>query len=153
MRGGPDLVLALSAVALGIAYFLGARALPVSLLSDAVGPGGLPAIIAVVMALSGAALALRALRAAPVAAAEEDAPAHGRALGLLAILVGYVALLPLLGYPLAIGLFAALVAAYAGARRPLTILAFGAGTAAVLWLSFVAALGIGLPAGRLFAGA
>ena len=152
MSGRRDVALGLAAAALGIAYFFAARALPISLLSDAVGPGGVPGTVAVVMFLAGALLALRGVRAGRTATADVASSAHGRALGLMIMLVAYVALLPLLGYPVAIGLLAAAVATYAGARRLPSVLAFGVGTAAVLWLSFVGALGIGMPAGRLLGG-
>lgn len=145
-----DLALGLAAVALAAAWFVAADGLPISMLSDAVGPGGVPKAVALVMGGAGSLLALGALRGKR-AMDDLPRPAHGRALGLLAILVIYVVLVPLLGYVVAIGVLAAAVAAYAGARGP-GVAAFGAGAAALLWLSFVQALGVAFPAGRLFGG-
>lgn len=147
-----DLALGLVAVALAAAWFTAADAVPVSMLSDAVGPGGVPKVVAVVMGGAGSLLALGALRGKR-ATDDLPNPAHGRALGLLAILVAYIVLVPLVGYVVAIGALAAAVAAYAGAPLGPKVVAFGVGAAALLWLSFVQALGVAFPAGRLFGGA
>jgi hypothetical protein len=63
----------------------------------------------------------------------------------------YVLAIPMLGYPLALGLLAAAVAWLGGARGP-SLALFAAGLAAVFWVLFVAVLGIPFPAGALFGG-
>jgi len=146
-----DVALGLAALALAVAYWLAADGIQDSLLSDAVGAGGLPKALAVVMGGAGALLAIRAalLRGAAAAGAG-PAPAHGRALGLFAMLVAYVPLAPLLGYPLALGAMAAAVALYAGAPARPGLLAYAAGVAALFWLGFVKLLGVAFPVGALF---
>jgi hypothetical protein len=145
-----DITLGVAALALAGAYAALARTIPVSLLSDAVGPGGVPLAIAVVMAAAGAVLILRSL----VRPADDvlPQPLHGRAAGLLALLVGYVVAVPFLGYPLSLGLLAGAVALYAGARPGLGLAGFAAATGALFWFGFVRVMGIPFPAGTLFGG-
>lgn len=143
-----DLALGIAALALAGAYAALARTIPVSLLADAVGPGGVPLAIAVVMAAAGAVLILRSL----LRPGQEvlPNPAHGRAAGLLALLVGYVLAVPVLGYPLSLGVLAGAVAFYAGAPRGFALAGFAAATAALFWFGFVRVMGIPFPAGTLF---
>lgn len=153
MSRAKDVGFGLAATALGLAWYVQAAGIEDSLLSDAVGAGGVPKVIALVMAGAGALLVLRALLSRP-AAEEEDRSLgqHAKAAGLLAMTIAYVVAAPVLGFPIAIGLFAAVVAVYAGARMGATPLAFGAGVAAVFWVSFVKALGIAFPVGAIFGG-
>ena len=147
-----DLGLGLGALVLAGAWYVQAAAIEDSLLSDAVGAGGVPKVLAVVMGTVGALLALRALLGYGAAAAVRPAAAHAKAAGLLGLLVAYVLLVPLLGFALTVGLFAAAVALYAGAPRRPAVLGFGAGLAALFWLGFVKLLGVAFPAGALFGG-
>jgi putative tricarboxylic transport membrane protein len=145
-----DIALGIAALALAGAYAALARAIPVSLLADAVGPGGVPLAIAVLMAAAGAVLILRSLLRP--AAEALPTPRHGRAAGLLALLIGYVFAVPFLGYPLSLGLLAGAVALYAGARPGLGLAGFAAGVGALFWFGFVRVMGIPFPAGTLFGG-
>jgi putative tricarboxylic transport membrane protein len=149
MSRAADLGLGLGALALAGAYGAMASAIPVSMLSDAVGPGGVPLVIAGLMGVAGAGLLLRTALVGPGKPREQ--PDHARAAGLLVLLVLYALAVPLLGYPLAIGLLAAAVALFAGARG-LSVVAFAAGLAGLFWLGFVRLLGIPFPAGTLFGG-
>jgi putative tricarboxylic transport membrane protein len=144
-----DVSLGVGALALAGAYGAMATAIPVSLLSDAVGPGGMPLVIAGLMAFGGAGLLVKTALVGGDAAGKQ--PDHRRAAGLLAILVAYVAAVPLLGYPLAVGLLAAAVAFFAGGRG-IGIAVFAAALAALFWFGFVKLLGIPFPAGLLFGG-
>ena len=85
MSRAADTGLGLGAIALAAGYGAMAAAIPKSLLSDAVGPGGVPLVIAGLMGLAGAGLLLRAALAGSGDARE--APDHARAAGLLALLV------------------------------------------------------------------
>lgn len=144
-----DAALGIGALALAGAYGAMATAIPVSMLSDAVGPGGVPLVVAGMLGLGGAGLLIKA---ALVGGGEaEKQPDHARAVGLLAILVAYVAAVPVLGFPLAIGILAAAVAYFAGGRG-IGIVAFAAALAALFWVSFVKLLGIPFPSGILFGG-
>ncbi len=145
-----DIALGLAALVLAGAYWALAAAVPVSLLSDAVGPGGVPMAIAVLMGGAGAVLVIRSLLR-PTAEAPPS-PAHGRAAGLLALLVAYVVAVPFIGYPLALGLLAGAIAFYAGARPGLSLAAFAAATGVLFWFGFVRVMGIPFPAGTLFGG-
>jgi len=149
----PDIALGLVATALGLGWYWQAASIEDSLLSDAVGAGGVPMALALLMAGAGVLLVLRSLRTAPLAAQPgRSAAAHAKAAGLLALMVGYMLAAPLLGYALTIGLFATLVAAYAGARIGFAVAAFGAGVAAVFWGGFVGLLGVAFPTGSVFGG-
>jgi hypothetical protein len=140
--------LGLGAVVLACGYGWQAASIEDSMLSDTIGAGGVPLGIAVMVGLCGAVVALRGLRAGAGDSAT-DWRAHARAAGLLALLAGYLMAVPWLGYPLAVALLGAGVAAYAGAPRGPWLAAFGAGLAAVLWGVFVGVLGVPFPAGRL----
>jgi hypothetical protein len=149
MSRAADVALGVGALALAGAYAALAQAIPVSLLSDAVGPGGVPFVIAIMMGVAGAGLLLRTalVGSRPL----KDSPDHARAAGLLGLLVLYVLAVPLLGYPIAVALLATTVAWFAGARGP-TIVAFAIGLAVLFWLGFVKLLGIPFPSGTLFGG-
>lgn len=149
MSRAADVSLGVGALALAGAYGAMATAIPVSLLSDAVGPGGVPLAIAGLVGLAGAGLVLRTALVGPQAA--KGHPDHPRAAGLLALLVLYVIAVPLVGYPLGIGALAAVIAWFAGARGP-GIVAFAIGLAGFFWLAFVKLLGIPFPTGTLFGG-
>ena len=140
-------------MALGAAYFAQAAAIEDSLLSDAIGAGGVPKGIAILIGGAGAALLARSLpHLGAAAGARFAAGPHLKALGLLGLLGLYLLLLPLLGYALSILLLAVAVAAYTGAPLRPALLLFGAGTAAVLWAAFVGLLGVPLPQGSLLGG-
>jgi putative tricarboxylic transport membrane protein len=72
---------------------------------------------------------------------------HWKALGLLALLAAFVAIVPVLGFVVSIGLFVAAVAYYAGARDAKTLMWCALLTGPMLWLSFDYALEIHLPTG------
>jgi hypothetical protein len=134
-----DLVLAALGLALAGACWLAADALPVSLLSDEVGAGGVPKALAVLLA--GISLAI-------LFSGESETPArqnHLKALGIGALGFAYVAVAPLIGYFLSITLLAGGAAVYYGARRPAGVALFALGSAALLWAAFGALLGIPLP--------
>jgi putative tricarboxylic transport membrane protein len=69
------------------------------------------------------------------------------AVGLLAILAVYVALLPVLGYVPSIGLLIGAVAWFAGARKAVSVVACMVVAGPLLWLMFDWALEIRLPVG------
>jgi putative tricarboxylic transport membrane protein len=149
MSRGADLALGAAALALAGGYGAMAYAIPPSLLADAVGPGGVPLMIAGLMAASGAGLILRTLLVGAGEAGRQ--PDHPRAAGLLGLLVLYTLAVPFLGYPLAIFLLAAAVAWFGGARGRAVVL-FALGLAVLFWAIFVALLGVPFPAGHLFGG-
>ena len=143
-----DLVFGVAALAVATLYYVLARDIPTSLLDDVVGSRGLPMTYGAVLAGLAAmqvARGLLARRSGPHAA--RGGAMNVRALGTLALGVGYGALLPWLGYAGSIGLLIAATAAHQGAglNRRLAIVAVCG--AAFLWALFVWLLGIPQPAG------
>lgn len=150
MSRARDASLAFAAIALGLAWYWKAAQIEDSLLSDAVGAGGVPKALAALMAAAGALLLARSLWRAPPAEEGRPPGAHLKAAGLVAIILAYIWAAPVIGYVPAIALFSIAAAAYAGARISPTLAAFGLGLAAFFWVSFVKLLGIPFPTGALF---
>ena len=146
-----DSVCAALGLALAVAYYAAADALPRSLLADGVGADGVPKLLAVVLAVLSAALGARSFIArAPAASAGNDDPGllrHLRALGVAALGAAFVVLAPVLGYPLALGLLLLAATLYYGASLRLQLVIYAAGAAAILWLIFARGLGVAMPAG------
>lgn len=155
-----DRVLALLAAALALTYVVGARGLEDSLLSDAVGAGGVPQAVGVTMLVAAIALFGKSFISAKrgmdtVPAIEADSATDGRSfvlrtVGLVLILCVYAALLPLAGYPLSISLLVLAAGWLAGAplRLPLLLCATTAGP--VMWGLFGFLLQVRMPLGTLW---
>jgi hypothetical protein len=153
-----DLVAGSGLLVFSVVYYLAAAAIPASQLSDTVGPGGVPKSYGIALGILSILLIGQALLArrravttrAKIAADEEsrqDRYRALRALGMLAIGVAYLVLLPVIGYVLSLALLIFAAAWYQeGARRrwliPTAIV--GAG---MFWAIFVALLQIDQPAG------
>ena len=144
-----DLACAVSGLALALAAWLAARALPTSLLSDGVGADGVPKLLAGALAAVSLWIGTRALLRR-AGAADEPAARHLRALGVAALGFAYAACAPFLGYPLALALLLGAAALYYGASaRPQTAL-FAVAGAFVLWLVFARMLGVAMPGGLFY---
>ena len=151
-----DFALGLGAIALAAGYLYVASGIQESLLSDAVGAGGVPRALGWAMAALGILLCLRSLSftaAAPKAATppapDNTTTAHARhphlqALALLGILIGYALLAPYLGYALSIAALIAAVATYGGAAIDRNLLLISGAGGLVLWLVFAKILGISM---------
>ena len=158
-----DFFLGLGAIALAGGYLYVGSSIQESMLSDATGAGGVPRALGWAMGVLGLLLCLRSLSfaasgrqpsaAAPPAQNETAAPAHShphlRALGLFAILVGYIVVAPYLGYAVAIAVLIAAVAAYGGAAIDRKLLLISAAGGLALWLVFAKVLGISMQASVL----
>jgi len=117
--------------------------------SAAVGPAAVPLPVGVALGVVGALLLVDARRKLPRAAAGAAwQPRAGlRVLGLVAALIGFALLLPLLGYVVtATALFVA-AALLLDAPRDWRVLAWGWALAAVVFLVFDRLIGLTLPAG------
>jgi len=117
--------------------------------SAVVGPAAVPLPIGVALGAVGAGLLVDARR--KLSTARSGAPWQPRAglrvLALVAALVGFALLLPLLGYVVtATGLFVA-AALLLGAPRDWRVVAWGWALAAVVFLVFDRLIGLTLPAG------
>ena len=155
-----DLASGILLLGLAGAYFWAAETIPHSLLDDAFGPRGLPVVLAALLAFLALILTARGLAglrtpAADAVANDEeedtrtDAPLW-RAVGLLLIGIGYMVLLPLVGYALSIALLIAAVAIYEGAARNWRIPAAAVFGGLLFWLLFNRLLGVAPPSGALF---
>jgi putative tricarboxylic transport membrane protein len=133
-----DHVCAALGLAIAIAVWFAADALPVSMLSDNVGAGGVPKGIAVLLALLSVLVAFSKPRAV-------EKQNHLKALGIAGLGFLYLAIAPFAGYVISVTALAGSAALYYGAPPRRGVVAFALGTAAVLWLLFGFLLGIGLP--------
>jgi hypothetical protein len=142
--------------ALGIlvsaSYVAYARQIEDGMLADEVGAAGVPSAVGLLMMLASASLLLKTLRRAkadtsPSANAPAPWAAHKLALYLLAVLAGYVLVLPVAGYWISVALLIGAVSALVGARDRKVILACSVLGASGLYTLFTLLLKIRLPAG------
>lgn len=155
-----DRLLAVAAAAGAASLVAAARSIEDSLLSDAVGAGGVPQGVGLAMAAAALALFIKSFTDADAdagaAAAAADAvakpwrPTLLRTAALVLILVLYGVLLPLLGYPFTVSLLVGASGWLAGAapRWPLAGFALASGPA--LWLLFDRLLQVRMPVGTLW---
>jgi hypothetical protein len=137
------------------AYFWAALQIPASRLDDGVGSRGFPFMLTAALVVVAAAIALRALTAAPVGPPAHDDRKEAearwpRALGILGFGALYIPVAAVLGYPLALFLLLVAVPLYEGMRFSWRVLAVAAGGTAVFYLLFVVVLGVRQPEGLLF---
>jgi putative tricarboxylic transport membrane protein len=148
-----DLACAVLGWALAGAAWIGASQLQRSMLSDDFGADGLPRGLAVLLAVVSTVIAVRAVvawrRAAPVAASADDETLlqHAKALGIIALGIGYVLLAPFGGYLVTAFALIAATSLHYGARPSATLFGVAAGGAFVLWLTFAKLLGLAMPVG------
>ena len=148
-------------LALAAAFWIGADAIRVSPLEGQVGAAGFPKLLAITL---GALALVRIAQTLLMArrAGEGGSPAvgadgsgglraawreHRRDVGMLGIGVVYVALLPVLGYPLSIALLFAGVTIYSGRRPTLGVAVVAIVGTAVLYGVFVWLLKVRMPIG------
>ena len=117
--------------------------------SAVVGPAAVPLPVGVALGAVGAGLLVDALRKRPrTGAATPWQPRAGlRVLGLVAALIGFALLLPLLGYVVAATALFVAAALLLGAPRDWRVIAWGWALAAVVFLVFDRLIGLTLPAG------
>ena len=148
-----------------IVFWYGATKIPVSPLEGQVGAAGFPKLLAAslgalaIIRLAQTVLSARRAgeRGSPAAGAaltDEEREAkkaewrgHGRAAAMLLLGVGYVVVLPFLGYLLSLVLLIVVVTLYSGRRPSLGLAAVAIVGAAVLYVVFVWLLQVPMPAG------
>ncbi len=156
-----DRLLAVGAAVFAASLIAGARALEDSMLSDAVGAGGVPQGVGLVMALAAVALFAKSfIVGKPAKSVAEDVEGSegglgwqatvARTLGLIAILVAYGAVLPWLGYPLTVSLLVLASGWLAGAALRAPLLLCAALSGPLLWAMFDRALQVRMPVGTLW---
>lgn len=148
MRLTRDAAVGIAAAVFGLTYWLLADAVPTSMLSDQVGAGGVPKVLASALMILGVIQTWRGARHGARDAAI-DMSAHGRALGLLALGCVYVAVMPHLGFLLTTAVLIVAASVYAGIKMGRDILVVGAVSGVVFWAIFAKLLGIAMPAGVL----
>ncbi len=156
-----DLSTGLLGLALSGGYVWLAGGIEDSLLADEVGAAGVPSGVGYLMMLASAALLFKAVlrgwllqgRTSTPSASDDGGEeggglqAHAQALGLLAILLAYVLLLPWVGYVLALSALVVAVAMYAGGRNRSTLLLLAVVVGPLLWLIFDRLLEVRMPKG------
>ena len=154
-----DRLLALLAAVVAITCITAARGIEDSLLADAVGAGGVPQGVGLVMLLAALALFAKSFRGGAGGAGEATADddermprlaVARRCAALVAMLVGYGLLLPWLGYPLSVSLLVLAVGWLAGATPRAPLLLFAAASGPALWAMFDWALHVRMPVGQLW---
>jgi putative tricarboxylic transport membrane protein len=161
-KNGPimtrDLVSGCVLLVFSIVYYLAASAIPVSMLADSVGAQGLPKSYGIALGILSALLIVQALfarrRAAAVVDAgnevarrQRDKQGALRAAGMLAIGIGYVLLLPWLGYIVCLALLIATTVWYQERHYRHKVWPLAIGGAVIFWLIFVQLLQIAEPSG------
>ena len=144
-----DLVFGALCLALAAGYYLMATAIPDSALSDTVGAQGLPKTYAVVLAVLSSALILRSIGAAPKdhASAAQHASPLPRVAGMLLIGILYLAVVPWVGYIVALSGLIAATTYYQGGGLSARVALVAVSGAVFFWVLFVAVLGIPHPPG------
>jgi putative tricarboxylic transport membrane protein len=150
-----DSAIAVGLIAIAGLYWLGADRIKVSRLEGIVGaqavPKGLAVCLAILSALLIAQDVWRGRRAASAGVVEADevsgSYAHLRALGMMLIGVGYLALVGTIGYVPAVALLVVATALYLGESWSARLMVLAIGLALLYYLIFVRLLGIPLPPG------
>ncbi len=152
-----DRLLAVVTAAFAASYVAAARGIEDSLLADAVGAGGVPQGVGLVMAGAAVALFAKSFRHGDTPAADEGParpwwPVLRRTGGLVLVLLAYGLLLPWLGYAIAVSLLVGASGALAGAALRGPLLACTALAGPALWLLFDRALQVRMPVGTVWGG-
>ena len=157
-----DLAGGLVVLAIAILYYLGIGDIAESSLADDVGAGGLPRILAFVLAGFGVVLVARAIIEGALARAPRPVVATAplgdddpiaplpRALGFLGFGAAYVVLVPIIGYLPAIALLIGAIALFEGAAANWKTALIAVGGAVGYWAIFVKLLGVHQPSGWFF---
>ncbi len=152
-EGRADLLLGLIGIVSGGLYAYVAAGIPKSMLSDEVGPGGVPFWVGVLVVAVSCLLVLKGLVSARVSDKDPsvdlaEVPGNWKTvIGLLVALVGYVLFVEWLGYLVAVGLLIGTVALLAGHTQSRQLYLFSIGSAVVLYLIFQKIMNIDLPKG------
>ena len=144
-----NVILGSTTLAISIVYYWLAGSVPVSQLSDAIGPQGMPKAYAITLAALSLILITGSLRGVrvPTPPGAGGRTALWRAAGTLLIGIGYILLVPWLGYLLGIAGLILATTYYQGGTltRYSALVALAGGV--MFWLLFVMLMGIDQPAG------
>lgn len=146
----------------GATYYSVASVIPKSMLSDEIGPGGVPAAVGLAAMVVSVLIMLKALVAwnqdrlaakvaNPVATDEpaQAADSHWLSVSLVLVLVSLILVLPILGYITSIFLLIMVSAALAGHAKNLKLVAFSLISSITLYVIFHFVMSVKLPKGIL----
>ena len=140
-----DLVFGAVCLALAAGYYLMAAAIPDSALSDSVGPQGLPKTYAVVLGALSLVLIFKSWKTRPSVSGHR-VPIM-RVAGMIVIGAVYLAVVPWIGYILALAGLIAATTYYQGGGLNGRVALVALSGAVFFWILFVAVLGIPHPPG------
>jgi len=145
-----DLACAAILLSIAVLYYIAARALGATALSDSVGPAGLPIFYAAGLASLALLIGIATLIRKPGPAGAGLAGGTGRkvlrAAGALLIGIAYLAIVSSIGYPFAIAAAIAAMALYQGERPTPRLVLVACVGAATLYALFDLVLGVPMPA-------
>lgn len=150
-----NILVGVALLILAVIYWLGADAIPKSILGGGIGADALPKLLGIALGILSLVLVLQSLLASRVSGAGEDAAeaksfdyrTHLRAFGMLCIGIGYVLLVETVGYIPAIAYLLGAVALFVGGASWRRILVFAVIGAIFFWTLFVLVLDIRQPKG------
>ena len=157
-----DLLLGGICLVAGATYYSVASEIPKSMLSDEIGPGGVPAAVGLAAMVVSVLIMLKAMvawnqgrLAAKVAStvatdeAEEAGGSHWLSVITALVLVMLIVILPILGYVLSIFFLIVVSAALAGHAKNIKLLVFSLTSSVTLYVIFQWVMNIKLPKGPL----
>ena len=168
-----DLAAGIALLCLSAGYAWMTRRIPMSSLSDGVGPQGLPNLLAIALAIVAVALIAKSILGLRLAAPAEAKPTEAeaavakaavakaveaeegeraslpRALAFVGLGIGYMLLAPWTGFAVAIALLVMATALFEGAKPSPRLVAVAALVGLGFWLVFVRFLGVEQPVSRL----
>lgn len=146
----------------GATYYSVASVIPKSMLSDEIGPGGVPAAVGLAAMVVSVLIMLKAMVvwkqerlaakvASPVATDEaaDAAESHWLSVLLVLVLVSLIVILPILGYVSSIFLLILVSAALAGHAKNLKLFVFSLTSSVTLYVIFHFVMSVKLPKGPL----
>ena len=149
-----DLVFGSATLAVAASYYALTSTIPQSQLADPIGPQGLPKTYAIVLAVLSIVLIARSRRTASLERPNPEPTNRElanrgmvRVAGMLLIGVGYIAVLPSLGYLLSVAMLITATTYFQGGRVNGRTLAIALSGAALFWVLFIWLLRIQYPAG------
>jgi len=148
-----DLVCSIALLVVAVGYYYLASGIGSSALADEVGAAGLPVAYALVLGAIGLILAFQAVLRRilqPAAGSPVNVPDLGfvlrRAAGVLGIGVGYLLIVSVTGYLIALVVVLAAMLMYLGERPGWRVALAAVGGAGLFWVLFDRLLGIPMPA-------
>jgi putative tricarboxylic transport membrane protein len=144
----------------GAIYYSVASVIPKSMLSDEIGPGGVPAVVGLAAMVVSVLIMLKAMvvwnqerlaakLASPVTTDEaaEAVGSHWLSVSLVLVLVSLIVILPILGYIISIFLLIMVSAALSGHAKNLKLLVFSLVSSVTLYVIFHFVMSVKLPKG------